>query len=269
MLKSIQMKSKKHLFPLKPFLISPLHDPKGKYLPLLKKSGRLLFNNYSQVFLGVSDKTSTETIKMLDKLGFIICQGDYSYGEGYRQALALGFKKNGQFFHCSDFDRIFHWVSSYPQELTKILKKGALADYLILGRTKRAFSTHPLSWQLTEKIDNILASKLLERKVDLYAGSAFFNIQAAKIILANSKEESFSVLLEWPLLIKKAGLKINYLAVEGYEWEDPDRFQKEIKKLGFQKWFERYDSFTEWKKRIELICQRTQRISEKLALLQR
>lgn len=68
------------------------------------------------------------------------------------------------------------------------------------------------------------------------------------IILAQSSEPSFSTLAEWPLLVKRAGLKVDYFAVEGYEWEDPDRFQKEIKKMDYQKWLENYYNTREWKK---------------------
>lgn len=243
-----------------PFLISPLHDPEGKYLEIIKKWASLLPNFYSQIILRVTRKTNLKVLTKLQNLGFIVLQGDHPYGEAHRQALAYGLNKRGKIFHCSDFDRILHWTSSHPKELKKTLKKANFADYIILGRTKRAFATHPPSWQLTEKIDNTLLSKVLGFTVDIGAGSAILNQKAVKTILAKSKEMAFSILAEWPLLVKKVGLKVGYLAVEGYEWEDPDRFQKEIKKMGYQKWLESYDSLNEWQKRIEITNQRTKLI---------
>lgn len=238
-----------------PFLLSPLRDPQGSYLEVIQERGPLLEKYYSLVILGVTNTTHSKVLKTLEKMKFVILQGNYSYGEGYRRALAWGAKKDGEIFHCADFDRILHWASSYPNELKKTLKKTPTADYVILGRTKRAFATHPLSWQLTEKINNTLLSKVLGVKVDIGAGSAILNKKAAKIILTKSSELSFSILAEWPLLIKKAGLKVGYLAIEGQEWEDPDRFQKEIKKIGYKNWLEAYDRPYEWQKRLAITIQ--------------
>lgn len=249
---------------MKPWLISPLHDPQGTHLEIIKKWGSLLPGFYSLIVVGATDQTDLKVLNELEHLKVVIRQGDYSYGEGYRQALACGLKKGGKIFHCSDFDRILHWVSSYPEELKNLLKKPPLADYLVLGRTKRAFATHPLSWRLTEKIDNTLISKALGFEVDICAGSAVLNQKSARTVLANSKESGFSILAEWPLLVQKAGLKVSYSAVEGYEWEDPDRFQKEIKEGGYQEWLKTYDHPDEWRKRIKSTNQKTKVILENL-----
>lgn len=245
------MTNKKNL----PFLISPLHDPQATYLKVIKEKGPLLKKHFSLVIIGATDATHPKVLTALKNLKFTIRQGNYSYGEGYRQALAFASQKGSKIFLCADFDRILHWAFTFPQELKNTLSKTHTADYTIIGRTQRAFSTHPLSWQLTEKINNTLLSKALGLKVDIGAGSTLLNQKAAKVILAKSKEPSFSVLAEWPLLIRKAELKVDYLAVEGYEWEDSDRFQTEIKKIGFQKWLDNYDNAYEWRKRIDITNQ--------------
>lgn len=237
------------------FLISPLHDPKGSYLGVIQERGPLLEKYYSFGVLGVTDTTNSKVITSLKKLNFVLIRGNYSYAEGYRQAISEGLKKGSRIFHCCDFDRILHWASAYPEELKNSLKKAKKADYIIIGRTKRAFATHPLSWQLTEKINNALLSKALGIKVDIGAGSVLLNRKAANIILDKSRETGFSILAEWPLLIKEAELKVGHLAVEGQEWENPDRFQNEIKKLGYKKWLKNYDSPYEWQKRLKITSQ--------------
>lgn len=255
-------KQKKQL----PFLISPLHDPEGQCRLIIEKWASRLANYYSQVILGVTKKTHPNTINFLKKLDFILLLGDYPYGEAHRQAIDYGLKNNGKIFHCSDFDRILHWVSDYSKELKDTLEKVNRADYLIVGRTKRALATHPLSWQLTEKINNALLSKVLGLKVDISAGSFLLNQKAAKIVLGQSQEIGSPVLAEWPLLVKKAGLKVGYQAANGLEWEDPDRFQKEIKKMGYQKWLENYDTPNEWQKRLEITNQMAKFILSELAV---
>ena len=45
-----------------------------------------------------------------------------------------------------------------------------------------------------------------------------------------------------------------YRSVEGYEWEDPDRFQEEITFQGYERWLsDTYLTEEEWMKRIDLL----------------
>jgi hypothetical protein len=69
-------------------------------------------------------------------------------------------KTTNHLFYC-DFDRALHWIKTYPEELTQIVESPPDNDYVLIGRTKRAFQTHPKTQTMTEGIGNTLASKML------------------------------------------------------------------------------------------------------------
>ncbi|HKZ34336.1 MAG TPA: hypothetical protein VJ179_00505, partial [Patescibacteria group bacterium] len=232
-------------------LCCPLHDPDGRYLQMLEKHGSVLSQFYSRISICATPKTSRMTISSMKQLGWAVDVTESLYGEGRK--IALQQAERQKMYHCSDLDRMLHWVSVYPSELKDVLKY-AQGDFLILGRTDRAFQTHPFSWQLTESAINTVASQLLGKEVDITAGACLFSEKAKTLFLRSSKEKGFGVCGEWPLLIQDAGMKVLYRSVEGYEWEDPDRFQEEITFQGYERWLsDTYLTEEEWMKRIDLL----------------
>ncbi|HLD11566.1 MAG TPA: hypothetical protein VJB91_01535 [Patescibacteria group bacterium] len=246
-------------------LCCPLHDPDGRYLQVLEKYGRALSQFYSRISICATPMTSETTISRMKKLGWDVELRESLYGEGRR--VALQHAERQEVYHCSDLDRMLHWVSEYPSELKDVLK-WVQGDFLILGRTDRAFQTHPFSWQLTESAINTVASQLLRKNVDITAGACLLSEKAKTFLLRSSKERGFGVCGEWPLLLQDAGMKISYRSVEGYEWEDPDRFQDEIKSQGYEEWLSsRYQTEEEWMKRIDLLKEQVEGMFDLTRLL--
>ena len=92
-----------------------------------------------------------------------------------------------------------------------------------------------------------------DKSVDVTAGACFLSKLAREVILKDSKEKGFGVCQEWPWLVKKAGLSWSYIAVDGYEWEDPDRYKREIDLEGYDSWLKKnYLTEDEWLKRVDL-----------------
>lgn len=55
-------------------------------------------------------------------------------------------------------------MKAYPAELNTFIQNIVDVDYLIIGRTDRAFQTHPEEWQVTETVSNKIMSLQLGNK---------------------------------------------------------------------------------------------------------
>lgn len=130
--------------------------------------------------------------------------------------------------HYCDFDRLLHWLECYPAELALTLDHLSQTDCLIMGRTERAWSTHPRCMIETEIMFNRVFSHLLnsEHLIDFGAGARGFSQRAATHLMqAASPTWGWGIDTAWPLVLNRAGFAYHYLATEGMEWETPDRYR--------------------------------------------
>jgi hypothetical protein len=78
----------------------------------------------------------------------------------------------------------------------------------------------------TEAISNKVVSNFLGRQMDVSAGSKSFSRQAVKFLIENTTPgHAIGTDAEWPILLSKAGYKIDYESVDGLDWESADRYQ--------------------------------------------
>ena len=128
----------------------------------------------------------------------------------------------------------------WPQELAalpaRVARLGASASppwYVCLGRTARAFATHPAAQRLPEMATNRALSAAAGRPLDAAAGAAWLTPEAAEIILAGSREPTAATDLEWPaLILRQDPSRLRGLRCEGLEWETPDFHAAEIISAG-------------------------------------
>lgn len=204
----------------KPSLITVTHDPGGKNLALFQTYHRILCNIYSNVYLTVSEETSPEFIKEIQlskvKHRVITKKG---VAEARREVLRLALEENSKSFHYCDLDRVLTWISSYPEELKRVVSSLSTYDYLIIGRTERAMSTHPMEWVKTEEITNKIFSLELGKKADITAGSCTFSRNCAVLIERYSR--ALMTDAEWPMIAKRIGdFQIDYVEVEGLQYHE-------------------------------------------------
>jgi len=173
-------------------------------------------------------------------------------GEARRDALRTAIQEKFRYIHLCDLDRAIHWVNTYPAELKHVRNMIPEHDFLILGRTPRAFETHPAPQRITENLTNQVFSLLFERPIDVNTASRGISHRAAEIILRYSNASGFETDVEWPLIIKlKSNLNIDYIEVEGLEYETHIKYPEEIRKAGgLQNWKRQLDQDPEeWLKR--------------------
>jgi hypothetical protein len=141
-------------------------------------------------------------------------------------ALKLALDKSTGHIQYADMDRLLRWLETYPEELRETAQAIKAFDCVILGRTERAYNTHPRALRETEVISNKVASFFLGREMDLSAGSKNFSRRAARFIIDHcSRGFALGTDSEWPIVLSRAGFGIEYLTVEGLTWESADRYQ--------------------------------------------
>lgn len=223
-----------------PALVSTLHDPAGAALPFLERTAiSEALRSYPLVTVAVTAATDPRLIARLEELGARVVPGG-STGVGRRAALAAALPAAEASFNC-DLDRWLHWASCWPDELAgvpvKMARLGTNEERrpwcVVLGRTARAFRTHPPVQRLPEEATNRALSLAAGRPLDAVSGAVWLSPEGAKIVLAESVEASASTDLEWAaLILRRDPARLRGLRFEGLEWETPDFHAAAIAEAG-------------------------------------
>lgn len=240
-------------------LCSTFHDPELKLRDLIIKALPSIRKLFSAIIIACTEVTSKKLKAALPKNRYTIVGTPSSkvvdtYVLGFRTALGHLEKENRKVFYI-DFDRLVHWILEYPEELKNVLRETQEYDYFHIGRSKRAFESHPETQKNTEKIINNIGSEALdfENPKDLISVCFVFNKTLCQKILSLENKTSTGFYGTWPLIFWSEASTKNYMEVEGLEWETPDRYISEIKEIGYSNWLKHFQSASEWKKRVRFI----------------
>jgi hypothetical protein len=184
--------------------------------------------SYPLVVIATTPVTDARLTTRLEQLGAHVVPGGQA-GGGRRAALTAAGGDQPAYFSC-DFDRWLHWARFWSDELAALPARVARLSgkrispwYVCLGRTARAFATHPAAQRLPEAATNRALSAAAGRPLDAAAGAAWRTPGAVEIILAGSREPTAATDLEWPALILRHDPgRLRGLRCEGLEWETPD-----------------------------------------------
>jgi len=241
-------------------LCATYHDPEFRLSNLIKSALPKLKELFVKGIICLTPYTPDEVHNFLTKNGFIAqVESDDRQIAIYKTALRITLENidnpsSQRIFHI-DFDRLVHWINTYPKELTNILQNNINVEYLHIGRTTRAFSTHPKTQRETEIIVNEFGSKILgfgDIK-DLISVCYIFSKDLGEKILKINNFTTTGFYGSWPIYFWNFANTKSYIEVEGHEWETPDRFKVEIEKIGFERWKEQFQSAKEWHKRVNVL----------------
>lgn len=229
--------------------------PRGE-LPRFQKLHGRISQAYARLVISLPpdvDRALVEELQQLDPEIEIIVTPDWSWGRYL--ALQKALEANPDHIHLVDFDRLLRWVEIRPEEWHRVVKALQQVDCLILGRSEMAYRTHPRALVSTEAISNLVISNLLGRQMDVSAGSKGFSRKAAQLILASCQPgRALGTDGEWPVILDRCGVAINYLQVEGLDWEIADNYQLSAADQNRQKqiaW--EYDQDPDhWARRVEV-----------------
>ncbi|MFX1384952.1 MAG: hypothetical protein ACFFBP_21190 [Promethearchaeota archaeon] len=241
-------------------LCSTFHDPEFRLKNLLNKVASSIITFFSKTVICLTPTTSEEVYKFLTEEGFkIVIEPSIRNVDTYRKAIKETLNKienpqNEKIFYI-DFDRLVHWINAYPNEFIDLFNNSVNVEYLHIGRTLRAFETHPLTQQKTEFIINEIGSKVLgfPKTIDIISVCCIFTKDLGEKLLKVKNETATGFYCTWPLLFWNWATKKKYIEVEGLEWETPDRFKVEIADLGYKDWMIQFQSPIEWEKRVRYL----------------
>ena len=157
--------------------------------------------------------------------------------------------------HYADMDRLLRWVETRPDEWRQTVDAIGRSDYLVIGRTPAAYATHPQALIQTEEISNRVTAYLVGRAMDVSAGSKGFRRPAAEFLIANTQPvRAIGADAEWTVLLKRAGFSIDYVEVNGLDWESADQYQDRAAGVDQQRLAaEAYDADPRhWMRRVEV-----------------
>ena len=145
---------------------------------------------------------------------------------GRYRSLQKALQTSVSHIHYADMDRLLRWVETRPAEWRKAVNQIKAGDYLIMGRSAPAYATHPQALVRTEAISNRLISQLVGQALDVSAGSKGFSRQAAQFLVDQTQPgRALGADGAWTVLLHRAGFQVDYLEVDGLDWETADRYQ--------------------------------------------
>jgi hypothetical protein len=238
---------------------APHHDPEGALDPQLARVLPLLQTLFGGIAVHATETTSQRSLERLRAAGAVVRQvplaGHLLLGQPRRGALELGLQLDGATLFFCDFDRALHWAECYPDELAAVVAHLPASDFTVLGRTARAYATHPALQRETEALANRVFALVSGQAWDIGAAARGVSRRAAETILRDCAVETIGTDAAWPLHLLRAGeYQLGYIETEGLEFETPDREHAAINALGgLDSWLTMVDSDPRaWVQRIEM-----------------
>jgi hypothetical protein len=220
-------------------LVATVHQPDERLTSLAEAQLPELVARYDALTAFCSGSTHATILDLLRHHGVSVQVDDRAsagidqIGHVRRRALRAGLMEGTSHLQMCDFDRALHWVAHYPQELEVVLAEITKYDLLVLGRTDRAWATHPPYQADTEPLFNRVFALATGLSWDVGAGSRGFSRRGAEKLLELSQEPTVGIDAEWPLLLLgQDGFAVRFRACEGLEFETADRFGPEIEAAG-------------------------------------
>ena len=225
-------------------LVVTVHQPDERLAALAEAQLPALAARYAEISAYCSASTHENILRILRAHGASVYADDepstgmYAIGHVRRRALRAGLEAGTSHLQMCDFDRALHWMAHYPRELQEVITAITGCDLLVLGRTDRAWATHPPYQAETEPLFNKIFALTTGLPWDVGAGSRGFSKRGAEKLLELSEEPTIGIDAEWPLLLLgQEGYAVGYRACEGLEFETADRFAAEIEAAGsYEAW---------------------------------
>ncbi|OAM76713.1 hypothetical protein [Devosia elaeis] len=188
-----------------------LHDPVGRLAGAIERLAGPLREVFPAIALNISDATTPEVIAAARLLGdrvMIHAAGEAIIGKARRDAVALA--ADGRPVLYADFDHMLRWVEFGPEDLRAVLATTPDVDCLVVGRSERALAAEPRRLRETEALVNHAHALLTGKHWDLMFAIRRLSPAAARLIVERSEVDSLANDVEWPLLVRQAGLRTGY-----------------------------------------------------------
>jgi hypothetical protein len=253
------------------------HDPAGRMLDQLARTLPVIRSIFADVIVQASATAHQQGKHLLERAGAQVFSarleqsarsasvpnGRWASGAGIgrlrRNTLELAFQHSAasHAIYC-DADRVLHWAEFYPDEFRSVSEAVRAFDFTVLGRTPRAFESHPRTQRDTETVINRLFGQVSGFAWDdVTSGARGVSRAAAEVIVAQVEDDELSTDISWPMYLlhhsAQHAWSIGYIETEGLEFETADRFADEISAIGYAAWLDRLENDPhEWAARFDL-----------------
>lgn len=241
-------------------LCSTFHDPDFRLKDLAESALPKIKKLFVKGIICLTPFTSDEVLAFFESEGFIAkVEPRDRQVDTYKSAIKTTIDNIDDFdsqkiFHI-DFDRLLHWIHSYPDELADVLENNSDVEFLHIGRTPRAYSTHPKTQKKTEVIVNEFGSKILgfNETKDIMSLCYILTKNLGERLLRVNNFTTAGFFGSWPIYLWNWAKTKRHIGVEGHEWETPDRFKEEISNIGYEEWIKQFQTADEWHKRVKFL----------------
>ena len=216
---------------------------------------------YEHILISLPPWTTRDDIAVMSALPCVRTYVNPEWSHGRYSALKAALETDAAFIHYADMDRLLRWVETRPDEWRQTVRAIKDSDYAVIGRTEAAYQTHPQSLVQTERISNAVVSLFIGQAMDVSAGSKGFSRRAVEFLMAHTQPgRALGADGEWTVLLHRAGFKVDYIEVDGLDWESADRYQAQAADGNRQRQLaEEYDTNAEnWAARVQVALEITQ-----------
>jgi hypothetical protein len=237
------------------------HDPRGQLYDHLTQALPLLGGIFGHLVVQASAAAPEPSLDLLRAAGAHVHRrppeedGAVELGWVRRAAVGHALELAAPTILYCDCDRILHWVTHYPDELRRVALQVAAHDCTVLGRTQRAFDSHPRVQRDTEAIVNHVFGLVSGAAWDVTAAARGLSSRAARAIVEGCDDHGISVDVSWPLFLQRAGtFTLAYIATDGLAYETADRYHADVTAAGGRdRWIARLDADPrQWADRLNL-----------------
>jgi hypothetical protein len=256
--------------PMSTALALTYHDPEGLLAAQLERTLPTLQQLFPLLAVNASYAAHPSALARLREAGAHLRQntqqedqGPPKIGRSRRRVVALAVEQGAEHVLYCDADRALHWAEFYPDELRQAAQELQGYDLTVLGRTPRAFASHPRFQVDTERIINHIFGLAYGLEWDVTAGARGLSARAARAISAGSQVDGLSTDVAWPLFLASlTGYSLGYLEAEGLEYETADRYPQEVAaEGGLEAWRDQLDSDPQrWVLRLALALEEAQAV---------
>lgn len=237
------------------------HDPHGRLCEQAQRVLPLLTRLFSGIAINATPETDPRLLQIFARDALI--RRDTPGDEPQRPRIGLARKEAVELalqLDCSavlycDGDRILHWAEYHPDELKHIIPQLGECDFTVLGRTRRAFDTHPATMRETESIINRVFGLVSGNFWDITSGARGLSRPAVQAVIANCHDEDIRTDASWPLFLQRQGnYSMQYITADGLEYETTDKFCAEVAEAGgSEAWLARLEHDPQqWSARLDM-----------------
>jgi hypothetical protein len=239
------------------------HDPPGCMAGQIARTLPVITAIFDRVIVQASASANADCLQFFRQAGAEVFQDRSNPATngskiGWLRRLSVERTVRSECAHLiyCDSDRVLHWAEFYADEFRLISEAVCQFDFTVLGRTTRAFDSHPCTQRDTEPIINRIFGQVSGHAWnDVTSGARGLSRAAAQAIVAHCDDDELSTDVSWPLYLQHNGpWSLGYIETDGLEFETADRFADEVAAAGgYAAWFDRLENDPqEWIARLHL-----------------